>query len=295
MGSVVWLEAQSSDSSGMYDPDMDIVSYKWNVSLAGGASSVNKTFGGYRFPLEIKSLKQYNVTVVVWDGLENSSVSYPVYIKAGHPTNQPPKIPDLYVDTPSASAAIGAKVNFFANNSFDPEGNPIIFEWFIDGNDRTNEAIQNLLNNSSTFSLNIDKSNNVSVRVTDGVSASPFVSIQYSSVDTPPTSPIIMGIYNQSFFVGDDVDIIAYSNDEDGDTVEYHWVIDSHHIADLNGTQRVKAGNNVSVSVYAVAGGTVSGTSNVTFFAKNRPPSPALIKLTRCNSSRHRTCGRIAI
>jgi len=191
------------------DPDGDALTYEWKVN---GAVVAGQT--GATATLTIDQGDK--VAVTVNDGKATSDVAEATC--AGNTQNQPPKVT---LECPT-QVIYGQPVEFTAQGS-DPDGNPLTYEWTINGKVVAGET-------GATATLTVKRGDKVSVTVSDGkaTSAAAERTCEGQEQNQPPTVSLDCPT---DLVWGSATEFVAKGDDPDGDKLTYQWKINGKAIA----------------------------------------------------------------
>ena len=119
------------DASQSYDPDGSITGYRWIISNSSGnvydSGYISSSIFTYTFPYPKDTYATYTLTLYVQDN-DGAIATDSAKIFVWRGINQPPVAVlnqhEYYID-------VGDTVTFDASASYDPEGFPITFNWYI--------------------------------------------------------------------------------------------------------------------------------------------------------------------
>ncbi len=176
------------------------------------------------------------------------------------------------------SGVIGENIRLDGSKSYDPDGNPLSYEWDVDGDgtyDLTGKIVNVTYYKTGTF--------NVVLKVSDG---------QYSDTDTttvtissppppPPTNepPVAEAGGPYECYVGEEITLDgSESHDPDGYIVDYKWDIDNDGVWDLHGKRASVVFHNtgsfiVKLNVTDNDSATAEDTALVTVKESQAPPT----------------------
>jgi len=146
--------------------------------------------------------------------------------------NQPP------VARATASATSGPTpltVNLDATSSSDPDGDPLSYEWDLDGDG----AYDDSTSSQPTHTYDGAGDYQVGLRVTDGRGASDTLDqpLKISAGNTPPTAAIGSPVSTTTWKVGDVIDLAGSATDEQDGTLaasKLTWALIMHHCSPSN-------------------------------------------------------------
>ncbi|CAM4216158.1 PKD domain-containing protein [Pseudoalteromonas ostreae] len=149
------------DASQSSDPNNDTLTYQWQVIEAPEDIQFNTTGDGKAF-FTPTQLGDYIVSLRVYDGQYYSDpLTHTVQVKS----NLPPVI--VLQNDSSREAEVGQQVMFDASGSYDPDGEPLTYQWSLDKPE--NSSAQLVTNTLATTSLIADVAGiySVNLRVSD--------------------------------------------------------------------------------------------------------------------------------
>jgi len=213
------------DGSGSSDPDGDAITFSWaftskpagSVAFIGDPTSVNPTFTA-------DVAGTYTIGLVVSDGALNSepdtvsvsTINVAPIADAG--TNQ--------------AVYVGETVSLYGAASWDPDGDPIAFNWaFTSKPVGSSTALNDPAAANPAFVADVAGTYVLNLVVNDGSLDSESDSVSISTINV---APIADAGDNQSVYVGD-VTVLDGSGsfDPDGDPVTYSWAFTSRPVGSL--------------------------------------------------------------
>jgi len=200
----------SFDASNSYDPDGEIVSYKWKFG-DNSTSSVEKVDHTYEDP----GIYNAVLTVVDDDG-EKDTDSVEIEVKA------PPKSPVAKIKANPTSGQVPLKVHFDGTDSYDPDGKIVNYHWkFGDGHTDKGKNVNHTYQSVGTYKAKL------TVKDNEGKQDTAEVTIKVKSKPTPnrpPVAKIVSPDHGDQFKVGEDISFEACNSyDPDGEIVSYEW------------------------------------------------------------------------
>lgn len=149
-------KAVEFNSSGSYDPDGNIVFYRWNFGDESTEILEKNPKHVYN------ENKTYYVTLTVIDN-NGSSASSSTYVIVRKEENTKPVAIAKIVD----EAVVGEEISFDASDSYDPDGDSLTYKWlFGNGDTRTGKIVNYAYPSSGTYV--------VTLNVSDGELSSTF-------------------------------------------------------------------------------------------------------------------------
>jgi hypothetical protein len=129
------------DASMSSDPDNDILRFVWDSSIDGNLySGQNKTF------TKILSEGKHTITLTVYDGYGGTDFASCMINVVG--MNEPP-VADAGTNK---TAYTGERITFDGSNSYDPDGDQLIYNWdFGDGTFATGKVVNHTYRREGTF------------------------------------------------------------------------------------------------------------------------------------------------
>jgi len=201
------------------DPDGDPLTVQWllNGTIVGSDDN-------FTYTADYDSAGVYNVTVVVSDGFNQTSLEWTLTVLIA---NRAPVIDDYY--PLSDLTILEGESQEFNVTYHDPDGDPVTVQWLLNGT-----AVGS--NNNYTFTADYDSAGiyNVTVVVSDGLEkASHEWFLTVLNVNRPPTidsyTPTDL---EPQVDEGDSLDFTHTSSDPDGDPLSYSWLLDGVEQAD---------------------------------------------------------------
>ncbi len=256
------------DGSGSNDPNGDTLTYNWSFGdgKSTGWLNQNTTSHSYTMP------GNYTVMLTVSDGLLRDMDTCFVRVLS---KNQPP----IANTGSNQNVTVNQTTNFDGSGSYDPDGDPLTFNWSFGDGISTGWQNQNTTSHSYTFPGNYT----VTLRVSDGElndTDTCFVQVSAPKVNQPPVAnagPNQYVIINQTVtFDG------TSSSDPDGDNITYNWDFgDGTSTGWQNSSKTSHSYNklgNYTVTLNVSDGSlTDTDTCIVRVFTQNYSPSPPKI------------------
>ncbi|UJS17316.1 MAG: PKD domain-containing protein [Candidatus Jettenia sp.] len=215
VGSLVTL-----DGSGSSDPDEDQVTYNWTFQSKPQNSSAtlnNPTSASPTFTVD--KAGTYVVKLIVNDGALNSD---PDTVTISNINVAP--VADAGDD--QAITVIGTTVQLDGTQSYDPDGDPITYQWaFTSIPDESGASLADANTATPTFTADVHGEYVVQLVVKDTslLSAQDTVVISFTNI-----KPVANAGTSQSAVVGDTVTINGSgSTDGNGDNLTYQWSFSS--------------------------------------------------------------------
>jgi hypothetical protein len=214
IGSVVRL-----DGRGSYDPDGDLLTYRWTfISKPAGSTTALQGENSVKASFPLDAAGTYILELVVNDGTVDSA---PDYIKISTVNVAP--IADAGEDQ---SVVVGSTVTLDGTGSYDPEGRRLTYEWTIYRKPSGSTAvIPKSTMGSPRPSFVADKSGTYYVNLTvydiNGLVGRDRVII--STINVRPVARIVAD-FIEPLRAGDTVDLDGtLSYDADGDPITFNW------------------------------------------------------------------------
>lgn len=218
-------ETVTLNGAGSIDPDGDPLSFRWTLSKPAGSfaelSSAN--FVETQFEPDIEG--EYVATLVVNDGLLDSSpdsVTITATIGGGNQDNQAP-VAEAGEDQ---NVQVGMMVSLDGTESSDPDGDPLTFDWLLEGKpDGSTAELSSTMAPRPTFQPDVAGVYEISLVVSDGQLQSPpsTVLVEAFAGNAPPRANAGP---DQTVATGSRVQLDGSSSiDVDGDSLTYIWSI----------------------------------------------------------------------
>lgn len=196
------------------DPDNDPLTFTWAIN--------GTTVAGQTGPNATLTVDQGDrVSVTASDGTASSAT---VEVGCGGTTtNQPPTVK---MSCPS-QVIYGTPVEFLAQGS-DPDGNPLTYEWRVNGTVVAGET-------GPTATLTVQRGDKVSVTVGDGTATSAAKEIVCEG-EEPNQPPTVTLECPADLVWGKATEFTALGSDPDGDQLTYTWTINGTKISGSGAT-----------------------------------------------------------
>ena len=178
------------------DPDGDPLAYAWTSDCAGAfsdAKAVGPTFSPHQRPLG----DLCTLAVAVTDG-HGGTASGEVTISVGRSTNAAPVIDSTYLSDDFFSSGSPVVLRVTAS---DPDGDALSFSWTVDGIGVTSSDTSTTSELSWAPPACADASVDISVRVSDGVSAATWSSLLPPAPSYPSCAGGVSSIPQRSVWV----------------------------------------------------------------------------------------------
>jgi RHS repeat-associated protein len=121
VGDIITLDGRNS-----YDPDGDLITYAWAFTEIPSGSTASLTNPASVMPFFVPDIPgNYIVALTVNDGQIDSSPDDVVVIAAY------PNVAPTAIAGPDQSVVTGSQVHLDGQGSFDPDGNPLTYQWQI--------------------------------------------------------------------------------------------------------------------------------------------------------------------
>ena len=202
------------NGSGSSDPDDDELNFTWDFK--------DGTFGyGMITMHQYSENGTYNVTLEVSDGQYSDTAQVVIRVGPGDIINTPPT---AIISEPArlSSHETNQIVNCSGYLSFDPENDPLIYDWdFGDGSEHANE--ENTTHKFTTEGIYL-----IRLTVSDGVyndTDSVLISVVAGDINNSAPTAVIVEPSTGDVFVINEVIYFDGSNssDPDGDKLTYSW------------------------------------------------------------------------
>jgi hypothetical protein len=207
------------DGKGSYDPDGDLITYRWTfISKPAASTTVLRGENSVKASFELDAAGTYILELVVNDGTVDSA---PDYIRISTVNVAP--IADAGEDQ---SVLLGSTVTLDGTGSYDPEGKRLTFEWTLYRKPSGSTAvIPKSSMNSPRPSFVADKSGSYYVNLTvydvNGLVGRDRVII--STINVRPVARIVAD-FIEPLRVGGTVNLDGTrSYDADGDHITFSW------------------------------------------------------------------------
>ncbi len=216
VGDLVALDGRNS-----YDPDGDLITYAWTILSAPSGSSAVLNNSASVMPTIVPDLVgDYILSLTVNDGKINSSPDDVVVIAAK------PNVAPTANAGPDQSVITGSRVTLDGRGSFDPDGDPLIYNWQIVSLPAGSVAsLDNSLSPTPGFTADVDGQYVFTLTVNDGKLNS--LPDDVIIISARPNAPPIA-------YAGDDQTVSrntvinldgTQSSDPDNDPLTYNWSI----------------------------------------------------------------------
>lgn len=215
VGSLVTLDGRNSS-----DPDGDIISYRWVMTppSGSGASLINPTSVMPTFTPDVSG--EYRISLTVNDGQADSAPDEVIIIATM------PNVAPTAIAGPDQSVVTGNTVFLDGRGSFDPDGDPLTYQWQILSSPAGSTAFLNDPSSATpTFLADVAGQYIILLTVNDG------------EIDSLPDDVIIISAIPNAPPVSDagDDQIVSKnttiqldgqgSSDPNNDTLTYNWSI----------------------------------------------------------------------
>lgn len=248
------------DASTSSDPDDDDLGFEWRID--GTLVSTESTFS------RKLSEGEYTVNLTVDDGNGRSS-ALEIAITVEIPENRPPV---ARISSPEHLQTFREwdTITFDGRESSDPDGDPITFEWYFDGN---------LMSDQPSFTHDQEKDGSlglgdhqVRLIVSDDLDGSGQSTITITIIEhqTPTariTEPRNGAVYTDGIPIDFDG---SNSDDPEGDPLNYSWSIDEQQVSTQPKFSRVLGTGEHTVSL-TVSNGKKEDSISVTIRVNERP------------------------
>jgi hypothetical protein len=200
-----------------YDPDGDPITYNWSDNCGGSFNNTNSQYPKWTAPDVTKTC---TITLKVTDSL-GASGSAPIDIEVnkceeGVIINRAPVITNMIVP----SRVRERSTVQFGGYAYDPDGDPITYNWSADCGTPSSSTLQNPT--WTAPNTNTEISCNITLEVNDnrgGKTTKPKLITVY-----PNRAPVISGITApSSVSKGKSVELRSFAYDPDGDPITYNW------------------------------------------------------------------------
>lgn len=213
------------DGSASEDPDGDALTYRW--SLVGPASSTTSlTSARYvAATLQPDVPGEYQVTLVVNDGLVDSEPATVLVTVAG-PVVVPNAAP-IAVPAGPATVVVGTVATLDGTASTDPDGDGIFFDWVLEASPEGSAArLDDPLSPLPTFTPDLPGEYALSLVVTDGSADSEPSPIVVTAVPVPNQPPTAAAGRNFNIATGNTARFDGTdSSDPEGSALSFRWSI----------------------------------------------------------------------
>jgi len=195
------------------DPDGDPLTVEWllNSSLVGSAEN-------YTFTADYESAGTYNVTVIVSDGVNQTSHEWTLTVLN---VNRPPTVDSYYPDS-NPTISEGESQVFNVTYS-DPDGGLLTVQWYLNGSLVGSD-------DNYTFTADYDSAGvyNVTVVVSDGLAQTSYEwTLTVTNVNRAPTvDSYTPEDLEPEADEGEGLNFTHTSSDLDNDTLSYSWLLD---------------------------------------------------------------------
>ena len=216
VGDIVTLDGRNS-----FDPDGDLITYNWTITGAPAGSAASLSNPTSVMPTFVPDRPgDYTVVLTVNDGHVNSSPDDVIVIAA-----QPNVAPTAFAG-PDQSVVTGNQVLLDGRGSFDPDGDPLTYQWQITSLPAGSTAfLDNPTSSTPSFVADLDGQYVIVLTVNDG------------SLDSAPDDVIVISATPNAppvAYAGDDQIVSrntlislngSGSYDPDNDPLIYNWTI----------------------------------------------------------------------
>lgn len=208
------------------DLDGDPLTYRWTLSAPTGSGARLSNTNGVETQFTADAAGEYQVTLVVSDGIEDSPIDTLV-VKASPvvgPVNQQP-VANAGND---ANVQKGATVQLDGTGSSDADGDPLTFEWTLEQKPAgSNAVLSSDRAPRPAFVADLDGKYRIKLVVSDGLvdSEADYIEITAFASNTPP---IANAGPDQMVALGSRVQLDGTTSfDADGDELFYTWTLTS--------------------------------------------------------------------
>lgn len=178
-------ETVSLDGTGSFDPDGDGLGYAWALAAPSGSTAalVDPAIPTPRFAADMAG--SYTATLIVNDGQENSAPDSVTISVTAPVANLPP----VALAGPDYEGTTETPVTLDGRESFDPDGDPLIYTWSLDRPDGSQSVLSDPSSPLVQFVPDVPGSYFAQLAVNDGMLTSPFDSASITAVPPPEVDP----------------------------------------------------------------------------------------------------------